>query len=167
MSYARALAHVGLAVPDLDRAVAWYQDVLGLELLLGPVVVETDDSHTGHQVRDVFGRDSVRFRQAHLSTGNGVALELFEFVDPPAETRPDNFEFWKTGFFHICLVDRDIEDLAERIVATGGRLRTTGIWSVFPDQSKFRFCYCEDPFGNILELYTHSHEQVFANREGY
>jgi catechol 2,3-dioxygenase-like lactoylglutathione lyase family enzyme len=167
VSHARALAHIGVTVPDLDRAVAWYQDVLGLELLLGPVEVETNDSHTGDQVRDVFGRDRIRFRQAHLSMGNGVALEMFEFAEPPGMTRPDNFEFWKTGVFHICIVDRDIDTLVERIEATGGRLRTRKVWSVFSDQPKYRFCYCEDPFGNIIELYSHSHEQVFANRRGY
>ena len=24
--------------------------------------------------------------------------------------------------------------------------------------------YCEDPFGNVVEIFTHSHEQTFANR---
>ena len=28
-----AITHVGLSVPDLDRALAWYGDVLGFEAL--------------------------------------------------------------------------------------------------------------------------------------
>jgi hypothetical protein len=26
-------------------------------------------------------------------------------------------------------------------------------------------CYCRDPFGNTVELYSHSHERVYANRD--
>ena len=34
------LAHTAVCVPDLDEAVAWYTDVLGLHLLMGPACVE-------------------------------------------------------------------------------------------------------------------------------
>jgi len=40
--------------------------------------------------------------------GNGVALELFAFVEPHAE-RPGPFAPWRGGFFHITLVDPDVE----------------------------------------------------------
>ncbi len=49
-----------------------------------------------------------------------------------------------------------------RIAASGGR-RTSRIWHVFPD-APYRTCYCEDPFGITIELYSHSHERTYANR---
>jgi catechol 2,3-dioxygenase-like lactoylglutathione lyase family enzyme len=146
-----AIAHVGIAVPDLDRAVAWYADVLGLEAL-GPVTaVRASEGHAGTVAADVLGDGS--FRQAHLTSANGVALELFEFAEPQPR--------WK-GIFHVCLVPPNLERTAERIAATGGR-RTSRIWHIFRD-APYRTCYCEDPFGNTIELYSHSHERTYANR---
>jgi len=146
-----AITHVGIAVPELDRAVAWYADVLGLEPLGPPVAVSADDGHAGAVAADVLGGGS--FRQAHLTSANGVALELFEFAEPQ--------ERW-TGIFHLCAVPPNLGRTAARISASGGR-RTSRIWHIFPD-APYRTCYCEDPFGTTIELYSHSHERTYANR---
>ncbi len=37
------------------------------------------------------------------------------------------------------------------------------MWELFPGEP-YRCCYCEDPFGNVVELYSHGHERVWANR---
>jgi catechol 2,3-dioxygenase-like lactoylglutathione lyase family enzyme len=146
-----AITHVGVAVPDLDRAVAWYSDVLGLEPLGSPAQVAAGDGHSGTVAADVLGVDS--FRQAHMTSANGVALELFEFAEQNRTWR---------GIFHVCLVPPSLDRTAARIAATGGR-RTSRIWHIFPD-APYRTCYCEDPFGTTLELYSHSHERTYANR---
>jgi catechol 2,3-dioxygenase-like lactoylglutathione lyase family enzyme len=157
------LGHIGLTVPDLDAAVRWYADTFGFELIMGPVEVTVDNPRIADQLREVFGRD-VRFRQAHMVMGNGVALELFEFDEP--ETRGSGrFDYWNVGLFHICMVDPDIETLAMRIEAAGGRRRTP-VREIFPGEP-YRFCYCEDPYGNIVELATHPHAEAFGGRERY
>ncbi len=145
------ITHVGIAVADLDRAVAWYSGVLGLDPLGPPTSVTPTEGHAATVAADVLGERS--FRQAHLTGANGVAVELFEFED---EETP-----W-SGIFHVCLVPQDLERMAERIAACGGR-RTSRVWPVFRGEP-FRTCYCEDPFGNTIELYSHSHERTFANR---
>jgi catechol 2,3-dioxygenase-like lactoylglutathione lyase family enzyme len=159
-------AHIGLTVPDLGRAVDWYQRVLGFRLLLGPVELKADESHAGRQATDVFGSGFASFRQAHLLGANGVALEMFEFVDPPTPREPPPFDYWRPGVFHLCLLAPDIERVATDIAKSGGRLRTSRVWDVFEGEP-YRMCYCEDPFGNILELYSHPHQQVFATRTGW
>jgi catechol 2,3-dioxygenase-like lactoylglutathione lyase family enzyme len=146
-----AITHVGIAVADLDRAAAWYADVLGLEPLGRPVSVRPGEGHAGAVAQDVLGARA--FRQAHLTSANGVALELFEFEDAPAGP---------AGIFHICLVPPGLERTADRIAAGGGR-RTSRIWPIFAG-GPYRTCYCEDPFGNTIELYSHSHERTYANR---
>ena len=46
------------------------------------------------------------------SSGNQVGFEIFEYIDPKAEGRiNDNYEYWKSGFFHICITDSNIEEL--------------------------------------------------------
>lgn len=159
----RTLVHVGITVPDLDRAVTWYQDVLGFDLLLGPQRVEAGDGHSAAGAADVFGLRFGSFRQAHLVDGNGVGIELFEFLEPATESRDDPFEYWKTGIFHLCVRDPDVEGLARRIAETGGTIRTSGVHACFAGEP-YRWCYCQDPFGTIIEIYSHSHEQVYSNR---
>jgi catechol 2,3-dioxygenase-like lactoylglutathione lyase family enzyme len=145
-----AVGHVGIAVSDLDRAVEWYSGALGLDALGPPVEVSPNEGHAGTVAADVLG--SVSFRQAHLASANGVGVELFEFAgrDGP----------W-SGIFHVCFVPPSLDRTAARIAASGGR-RTSRIWHIFPD-APYRTCYCEDPFGTTVELYSHSHERTYAN----
>jgi catechol 2,3-dioxygenase-like lactoylglutathione lyase family enzyme len=148
-----AITHVGVTVADVDRAVAWYADVLGFDPLGRPARIRPGEAHAGMVAADVLGTGTGPFRQAHMTSANGVALELFEFEEPSAE--------WK-GIFHFCLVAPKLERTAERIAATGGR-RTSRVWRIFQG-APYRACYCEDPFGNTIELCSHSHERTYANR---
>jgi catechol-2,3-dioxygenase len=100
-------------------------------------------------------------RVAQLAGANGVCLELFEFSKPATAVRENNFEYWKTGMNHFAVVEPAIEDLARRIVETGGKRRSR-IWTLFPGKP-YKIAYCEDPFGNVIELYSHSTEQTWSN----
>ncbi|ATY11245.1 hypothetical protein CU254_12785 [Amycolatopsis sp. AA4] len=154
-----AFNHAGLSVTDLDKAVEWYSGVFGLRLIRGPLTL--DVAAPGNEPpADIFGPRWKRARIAHLATANGTGIELFEFEDPAAERRAENFDYWRTGIFHIAFTCPDIEDAARRIEESGGR-RRSGFHEVAPGCV---VCYCEDPFGNILELVNRSYEQVNANR---
>ena len=142
---ARALDHVGISVPDIEAAVAWYRDVLG--------------SYFGQIVADIYGADFRGMKIAHLATADGVGIELFQFVaNAPQE---DNFEYWKDGIYHICILDPDIEDLVKRIEESGGRRRSK-VWRLWPDKP-YRICYCEDPWGTIVEVSSHPYVMAWSN----
>ncbi|HJY09734.1 MAG TPA: VOC family protein [Nitrososphaeraceae archaeon] len=95
------------------------------------------------------------FENAGLTTFDSM------FGDPKAERRIDNFEYWKSGSFHICVTDPNIEELWKRISDSGGKQRSR-IWDVVPDKG-YKIAFCEDPFGNVIEIYTHSYEQTVAS----
>jgi catechol 2,3-dioxygenase-like lactoylglutathione lyase family enzyme len=152
MTPAAAVTHVGVTVTDLDEAIRWYGEALGLEPIGPPVEVRAHEGHGGAVAADVFGARFGRFRQAHLASANGVAIELFEFLGPvPDSTVP-----------HVCFAVVGIERVARRIAGSGGR-RRTGTLEIFKGEP-YRTCFCEDPFGNVIELYSHSHERTYANR---
>ena len=69
---------------------------------------------------------------------------------PELRSKDNNFEYWKTGFSHIALTEPDIEELASKIASTGGK-RRTDVMELVPGSGK-KICFCEDPFGNILEI---------------
>ena len=158
-SFPLAITHIGLSVPDLDRAIQWYQGVLGFRVLAGPIELVGDDSHFGLLCTDIFGPQFQKGRLAFLSGPNAVGVELFEFNDPKSERLPNNFEYWKSGIFHLAVVDSDVENLARRIEESGGKLRSK-IWTLFPGKP-YKIAYCEDPFGNIVEICSHSTDQMW------
>lgn len=157
--YPRSFSHIGVSVPDLERAVDFYTGVLGWYLIMPPTEIEEDDSAIGVMCKDVFGEGFGSFRIAHLSTSDGVGVEIFQFRNQ--EQPEDNFEYWKTGVFHFCVQDPDVEGLAEKIVAAGGKQRMP-VRHYFPDEKPYRMVYCEDPFGNLLEIYSHSYELTYS-----
>jgi catechol 2,3-dioxygenase-like lactoylglutathione lyase family enzyme len=158
-----AIAHVGMTVTDLDAAVVWYESVLGLEALGPATEVTSGQGHAGLLAAEVFGHGFGSFRQAHLAGSNGTALELFQFLEPPSERRRENFDYRRTGISHVCVVTRDVDGTAGRIAARGGRRRMARAAPIRPGEP-YLTCYCEDPFGNVVELYSHSHERTYANR---
>ena len=166
----RAFNHVAVSVTDIESAMRWYQDIIQMTTLVEPTEITTYekeqqkyDSHLAALARTIFGRRLGKFKFCHMSSAIGVGIDLFQFIEPASELRPEekNFEYWKTGYFHIALTEPNIEELAEKIASTGGKQRTN-IMELVPGSGK-KICFCEDPFGNVIEIYSHTYEQFWAN----
>jgi catechol 2,3-dioxygenase-like lactoylglutathione lyase family enzyme len=160
--YPKIINHIALSVPDLDQAIKWCEEVFGFTLVAGPLEFAVDDSLTGRAVRDIHGPDLKKMRMAWLSSGNQAGFEIFEYIEPKAQRRiTDNFEYWKSGFIHICITDPNIEDLCNRISESGGKQRSK-LWEVVPHKG-YKIVFCEDPFGNIIEIYSNGYEQTITS----
>lgn len=157
--YPRSFSHIGLSVPNIKDAVEFYTEVLGWYVIMEPSEVVEDDSPIGQMCTDVFGKGWGTFKIAHLATSDKIGIELFEF--PNNEAPENNFEYWKTGIFHFCVQDPDIEGLVEKIIAHGGKQRMP-IREYYPNEKPYKMVYCEDPFGNLIEIYTHSYELTYS-----
>ncbi|MDR6237266.1 lactoylglutathione lyase family protein [Aureibacter tunicatorum] len=160
-AYPKAFSHIGITVPDLDQAIQFYQGVMGWYLLMGPeTVTEENETAIGKMCIDVFGTGWKNFRIAHLATSDGIGVELFEFKEAK-NTRPD-FQPFKTGLFHFCVQDPNIEELTKQIVEAGGKQRMP-IREYYPGEKPFKMVYVEDPFGVVFEIYTHSYELTYSS----
>lgn len=161
MTYPRAFSHIGLSVTDLDKAVKFYKDVMGWYVVMEPSnVIEEKETAIGQMCIDVFGEGWGSFRIAHLVTSDGIGVEIFEF--PNSEKPENNFEYWKSGVFHFCVQDPDVEGMVEKIVANGGKQRMP-VREYYPNEKPYRMCYVEDPFGIIFEVYSHSYEVTYSS----
>lgn len=159
--YPRAFSHIGISVPDIKKAVEFYKDVMGWYVMMEPTeVIEEDKTAIGKMCIDVFGKGFKSFKIAHLSTSDTIGIELFEF--PQNSCKQHIFNPYNTGIFHFCVKDPDIEGLVKKIVEAGGKQRMP-IREYFPNEKPYKMVYCEDPFGNIIEIYTHSYELVYSN----
>jgi catechol 2,3-dioxygenase-like lactoylglutathione lyase family enzyme len=156
--YPPSVAHVGVSVPDVAAAVVFYTGALDMEVLVPPTTVPRATGHVGRFL-EAFFPGFRGMRAARVITREGVAMELFEWAtgDAPGSPTPPAHHAGP-GYFHVAFVDPDVEGRVQRIVAAGGR-RRTDTWQVWPDLP-FRACYCEDPFGNIVEVISHSEEEM-------
>jgi methylmalonyl-CoA epimerase len=120
--------HVAITVQDMDRAVAFYRDLLGLEVL-GQLFLEDGT------IKLVF-----------LRSGGGC-VELFEYRDQDAATAvgvPDTVG----GFKHLALQTDDVDGVAARLKAAGVAFTLEPLDAV----GGVRLGFFRDPDGNLLEL---------------
>jgi catechol 2,3-dioxygenase-like lactoylglutathione lyase family enzyme len=136
--YPRSFSHIGITVPDLDRAIDFYTNVMGWYLLMGPETVQEEtETAIGQMCIDVFGTGWQTFRIAHLSTSDKIGIELFEFPTKPESK--GTFEPFKTGIFHFCVQDPDIEGLANKIKDAGANNECRS-GSTIPMKNHLKWC---------------------------
>ncbi len=158
--YPKSFSHIGITVPDLDKAVKFYTEVMGFYIIMPPTeVLEENETAIGQMCIDVFGKGWNSFRIAHLSTGDRIGIELFEFKE--SQPKAPEFNPFQTGLFHFSVQDPDVEGLVQKIVEHGGKQRMP-IREYYPGDKPYRMCYVEDPFGVVFEIYSHSYELHYS-----
>ena len=159
MTYPKSFSHIGLSVPNIEKAVKFYTEVMGWYVVMNNTEVkEENHSAIGIMCQDVFGENHGDFKIAHLVTSNGIGIELFEFKENDEHFK---FDYLKIGLFHFCVQDPDIEGLVQKIVENGGKQRMP-IREYYPNEKPYKMCYVEDPFGIVFEIYTHSYEVTYS-----
>ena len=159
--YPRSFSHIGITVPDIHKAVEFYKEVMGWYVIMQPSTVTKErETAIGQMCIDVFGEDWETFEIAHMSTSDGIGIELFSF--PNMEFKKPDFNPFRTGLFHFCVQDPDIENLTHKIVSHGGKQRMP-IREYYPNEKPYKMVYVEDPFGVVFEIYTHSYELTYSS----
>lgn len=122
--------HSGLPVADLERAIAWYRGVLGLE--------HTTTARVPDGVEIAFVVDE---------TGAGV--ELFALETPDAEAWEGPIAALRERHGHVAFGVRDLDEVFARALAAGGR----PVWNPRPSPKPGqRIAFVTDPDGNLVEL---------------
>ncbi|MEU6350437.1 VOC family protein [Streptomyces sp. NPDC047072] len=130
------LDHVGVSVPDLTVAVAWYREALGLTEERAFAVPGTD-------LRGVMLRHHSGYRVELLHRPQAAPGLL---ADSPLEAAGT------LGYGHLCLaVDTadEVDSEFARLVAAGAGVRMSPRPAPRPGG---RMAFVSDPFGNLIEL---------------
>lgn len=152
--------HVAITVPDIDQALAFYNGVLGFELVTrvdwssksadqtnagGPISSEILMTHL-RNLHHLDGFDDLEGSIALLRVGN-TNIELFDFRSPPSLPQDNAAPTRQCGLMHIGFDVTDVEDLYRRLSHAGVRFHAP------PQRGGAAITtYGRDPFGNILEF---------------
>ncbi|MFT6369845.1 MAG: lactoylglutathione lyase family protein [Maribacter sp.] len=160
-TYPKSFSHIGITVPDIHKAVEFYKKVMGWYSIMEPSNIKKEkETAIGQMCIDVFGDDWKTFEIAHMSTSDGIGIELFSF--PHGKKEAPVFNPFNTGLFHFSIQDPNIEELVDKIVSLGGKQRMP-IREYYPNDKPYKMCYVEDPFGIVFEIYTHSYELTYSS----
>ena len=135
--------HVALSVPDMDRALEFYCDLLGFEKLADAGWLAGTES--ADQILAVKGTSA---RVCHIGVEN-LLIELFQFGD--CEPAPQNLQrpVIDHGITHICLAVSGLDEEYARLRAAGMVFHSPPTDVGVPG---VRTVYGRDPFGNVVEL---------------
>jgi len=127
-----SIHHIAIAVRDLDAALAFYRDALGLELAERREVPEE-----GVEIAFLPAGDGEIELLRPLGEAGGVA----RFLEQHGE-----------GLHHVCLAVEDIEAAVERLHAAGAQLLSEGP-RVDVHGTRYVFVHPRSARGVLLELY--------------
>jgi catechol 2,3-dioxygenase-like lactoylglutathione lyase family enzyme/8-oxo-dGTP pyrophosphatase MutT (NUDIX family) len=146
----RQVDHVNIVVRDIDEMVAFYRDVLGME-------VTRDVTISGDWIGKVVGLKNVKARVVYLGLMAGPRIELIKY-DKPKAKNPDHTEKpHALGMRHIAFLVRDIDKTVKRLAKAGVRFLSDvqdvpSAQVTYDNDHRKRLVYFHDPEGNLLEL---------------
>jgi len=142
-----AVLSVGMTVSDMERARAFYSDVLQFEQI-------SDVEIAGSQLEELQGVFAARARIVRMQLGDEI-LELTEYLAPRGRPVPVDSRSNDRWFQHAAIVVRDM-DAAYAVLrrhrvehASSGPQRLPD-WN--PNAGGIRAFYFKDPDGHVLEI---------------
>jgi catechol 2,3-dioxygenase-like lactoylglutathione lyase family enzyme len=135
---------VAVTCADLDRSLAFYVDLLGIE-------VRATGEATGESEFDITGIPGATVRWADLQLRHGQVVELISYVDPagtPIRPEPNS-----PGSTHLALRVADVDAAYARLRAAGVEARSEPTTITAPGAWQgARAFYAVDPDGVTVEL---------------
>ena len=140
------LAHTALHVGDIEAAVAWYRDVLGLHVLSPPYRME-GDAITRDMGELVPAPVVVTAAIIGVDDGSERVIEVIEYpvLEPGA---PAPAAVTRLGYTHVGLLCDDLAATRTDLEAKGVRFLVEGI----ADVAGVRTTWFADPWENVFIL---------------
>jgi catechol 2,3-dioxygenase-like lactoylglutathione lyase family enzyme len=140
------LAHAAVCVPDVDAAVAWYRDVLGLELLSPPYLIEGDA--IAADMGELIPHPRLKAAIVGLPEDGDRVLEVIEYPGVDGAGNRSQAPITEHGLTHVGLVCVDIEATRRDLEAKGVHFLVSGI----ADVARLRTTWFTDPWGVVFIL---------------
>lgn len=135
--------HTGLVVEDLERALVFYRDILGLQVWRREF--ETDATY----IEKLVGLSGVNVEWAKLRVPDGTLVELLQYHSHPERKPAGQYPSNRHGASHIAFTVDDLEKVYRKLREHGVHCNSEPLRS--PD-GRVKVLYCHDFDGIILEL---------------
>lgn len=143
--------HVGMTVPDIEQATAFFERVLGCRHLASAGPYRADDDWLQRHI-GVHPRAEIEAMRL-LRCAPGANLELFQYWAPEQRrTPPGNSDI---GGHHLSFYVADIETAAERLRAAGVDTLAGPFGAAPGDYGGQQVLYFRTPWGSYLELVSY------------
>jgi len=143
----RELAAVGMTVSDVDRAAAFYSEVLSFQKVSESEVWGEEYEH----LQGVFG---LRMRTIRMQLGDEL-IELTEYLTPTGKPIPVDSRSNDRWFQHVAIIVNDMDRAYQRLRDHRVRHASTGPQTL-PDWNVaaggIQAYYFKDPDGHALEI---------------
>lgn len=129
--------HVAISVQDMDKVVAFYSDVIGMEKVF--------DREFDVNMARLIGVPGTRVRIVHMRLNNSV-IELFDYHYPVGrEPRPDASQS-DYGLIHIGFLVEDFHATYQRLLEKGVRFLAEpveirpNVWVAYFHGAEYEIC---------------------------
>jgi catechol 2,3-dioxygenase-like lactoylglutathione lyase family enzyme len=140
------LAHTAVCVPDVEAAIAWYRDVLGLSVLSPPYLIEGDAiaSDMGELIPDPRLTAAI----VGFSDDGDRVLEVIEYPGTEGSSARAGARLTDHGLTHVAMVCTDLDATRAELEAKGVHFLVSGIAEV----ARLRTTWFTDPWGVVFIL---------------
>jgi len=133
------IAHVALVSHDIDRSVAFYQSLFGIE------PYRRINRMRGQRAEEVTGLKDVGARAAWFNTGNMI-VEIWQYTNPVTPEPGSPVAFDQVGYnkyaFEVFDLDAECKKLSDAGVEISEKMTSNEVTEV----------YARDPDGNLFSL---------------
>jgi catechol 2,3-dioxygenase-like lactoylglutathione lyase family enzyme len=102
--------HVGLSVKDMEKAIAFYRDIIGMEVSL--------DTEFDSPLADIIGSPGAKARIVHMRLGESV-VELFDYKQPQGREPRADANQSDYGLTHIGFLVKDFQKTYDHLKQKG------------------------------------------------
>ena len=153
----RGADHLGLTVPSLDAAVAFFTDVIGCEYIYYGGEVSGDPDFMVERL-NVHRQATMKY--CFMRCGNGCNLELFEYTSPDQASQPPKNS--DIGGHHIALYVDDICAAVAHLRAKDIRVLGDPMTITEGPSAGASWVYFMAPWGLQMELCSYPRGKAYA-----
>ena len=164
------VAGVVIGVSDMDKAVHFYQKVLGINEVVFSSEARMEDvpsaEKPGQQFKRVLLKKEAAGCGAFSKLLGSVQVELIETKERVPQKIYANRYWGDCGFIHLCFDVLNMDGLKSSTEKAGYVFSIDSASSFSMGSSAGRFCYVEDPDGTLIEL-VETHKVPIVKKIGW
>jgi len=134
------ILHVAISVSNMDQALAFYRDALGMQVV-------RDLTLSGEKLSSLVGLEGARIHNVALQMG-GAEIQLLDFISPKGKSFPDRRPC-DHGLAHIALRVEDVDAMYRKLKALGVKINSE---PTTVREGGGRTFYCTGPDNVVVEF---------------